>query len=112
VVRVIYFLIGFDGSERCIGGLKLQLTSIVTDSLFARMSAISSVLLQLCNTGGHVVAAKALYGGTHAMLTHFLPQKCNITTTFVDIVDLEEVDNAMIEGKTSVLYFESISNPT
>jgi methionine-gamma-lyase len=46
------------------------------------------------------------------MLTHFLPQKCNITTTFVDIVDLEEVDNAMIEGKTSVLYFESISNPT
>lgn len=76
------------------------------------MSAISSVFLQLCNTGGHVVAAKTLYGGTHALLTHFLPQKCNITTTFVDIVDHEEVDKAMIEGKTSVLYFESISNPT
>lgn len=76
------------------------------------MSAISSVFLQLCNTGGHVVAAKTLYGGSHALLTHFLPQKCNITTTFVDIVDLEEVDKAMIEGKTSVLYFESISNPT
>nr|TKS08788.1 hypothetical protein D5086_0000100870 [Populus alba] len=67
------------------------------------MSAISSVFLQLCNTGGHVVAAKTLYGGSHALLTHFLPQKCNITTTFVDIVDLEEVDKAMIEGKTSVL---------
>jgi methionine-gamma-lyase len=80
--------------------------------LFAGISAISSVFLQLCNTGGHVVAAKTLYGGTHALLTHFLPQKCNITTTFVDIVDLEEVDKAMIEGKTSVLYFESISNPT
>ncbi|KAJ6694866.1 TRANS-SULFURATION ENZYME FAMILY MEMBER [Salix koriyanagi] len=76
------------------------------------MSAISSVLLHLCNSGGHVVAAKSLYGGSHALLTHFLQQKCNITTTFVDIVDLEEVENAMIEGKTSVLYFESISNPT
>ncbi|XP_031262728.1 methionine gamma-lyase [Pistacia vera] len=76
------------------------------------MSAISSVLMQLCSSGGHVVASRTLYGGTHALLTHFLPRACNITTTFVDINKLEMVQNEIVEGKTNVLYFESMSNPT
>ncbi|KAG6396885.1 hypothetical protein SASPL_143043 [Salvia splendens] len=53
------------------------------------MSAVSSVLLQLCSAGGHVVASRTLYGGTHTLLTHFLPRTCNITTSFVDIRDHE-----------------------
>ncbi|CAK7336374.1 unnamed protein product [Dovyalis caffra] len=76
------------------------------------MAAISSVLLQLCKNGGHVVAAETLYGGTYALLKHFLPEKCNITTKFVDITDLDKVKDAIVEGETNVLYFESISNPT
>ncbi|CAN4127131.1 unnamed protein product [Withania somnifera] len=76
------------------------------------MSAISSVMLQLCSSGGHVVASPTLYGGTHALLTHFLPRACNITTTFVDIRDLDMVKEAIVEGRTKVLYFESVSNPT
>ncbi|KAL3645511.1 hypothetical protein CASFOL_010691 [Castilleja foliolosa] len=75
------------------------------------MSAISSVLLQLCGSGEHVVASRTLYGGTHALLTHFLPRACNITTSFVDIGDLEMVRREIIEGRTKVLYFESMSNP-
>ncbi|CAN4077476.1 unnamed protein product [Withania somnifera] len=76
------------------------------------MSAISSVLLQLCSSGGHVVASRTLYGGSHAILTHFLPRACNITTTFVDLRDLDMVKEAIAEGRTKVLYFESMSNPT
>ncbi|KAL3742857.1 hypothetical protein ACJRO7_018203 [Eucalyptus globulus] len=76
------------------------------------MSAISSVLMQLCSSGGHIVASQALYGGTHALLTHFLPRACNITTTFVDIRDHAEVAAAVVQGRTKVLYFESVSNPT
>lgn len=76
------------------------------------MSAISSVLLQLCSSGGHVVASRTLYGGTHALLTHFLPRACNITTTFVDIRDFEKVKEAIVEGRTKVLYFETVANPT
>ncbi|CAN1139060.1 Methionine gamma-lyase [Linum perenne] len=76
------------------------------------ISAIASVLMQLCNSGGHVVAQSKLYGGTHALLNHFLPRTSNITTSFVDIEDLETVKSAMVEGKTNVLYLESISNPT
>ncbi|KAM3271135.1 methionine gamma-lyase-like [Capsicum chacoense] len=76
------------------------------------MSAISSVILQLCSSGDHVVASRTLYGGTHALFMHFLPKKCNITTSFVDIRDLDIVDEAIVEGRTKVLFFESISNPT
>ncbi|KAJ8632383.1 hypothetical protein MRB53_025719 [Persea americana] len=76
------------------------------------MAAISSVLLQICSSGGHVVASGCLYGGTHALLTHFLPRACNITTTFVDAADLVAVREAIKEGETKVLYVESMSNPT
>ncbi|XP_043689303.1 methionine gamma-lyase-like [Telopea speciosissima] len=76
------------------------------------MTAISTVLMQLCNSGGHMVASCCLYGGTHAFLNHFLPTVCNITTTFVDVRDLEMVKEAIVEGKTNVLYVESMSNPT
>ncbi|XP_030468522.2 methionine gamma-lyase-like [Syzygium oleosum] len=76
------------------------------------MSAISSVLMQLCSSGGHVVASRTLYGGTHALLTHFLPRACNIATSLVDIRDHAAVEAAMVRGRTKVLYFESMSNPT
>ena len=75
------------------------------------MSAISAALLQLCSSGDHIVASRTLYGGTHALLTHFFPRTCNITTSFVDIKDLDMVDGAIIEGRTKVLYFEAIANP-
>ncbi|KAK3030668.1 hypothetical protein RJ639_035872 [Escallonia herrerae] len=76
------------------------------------MSAISSVLMQLCSSGDHVVASQTLYGGTHALLTHFFPRACNITTSFVDLRDHDTVKAAIVEGRTKVLYFESVSNPT
>ncbi|CAA6666894.1 unnamed protein product [Spirodela intermedia] len=40
------------------------------------MSAISSVLLQVCGTGGHIVASRRLYGGTYALMSHFLSRAC------------------------------------
>ncbi|KAL8138898.1 hypothetical protein V2J09_004899 [Rumex salicifolius] len=76
------------------------------------MSAISSVLLQLVGACGHVVASQTLYGGTHALLTHFLPRACGITTTFVDVTDHDAVAHALKDTRTRVLYFESVSNPT
>ncbi|XP_031498445.1 methionine gamma-lyase [Nymphaea colorata] len=75
------------------------------------MSAISSVLLQLCASGDHVVAPTCLYGGTHALLTHFLPRAANITATFVDPHDHQAVTDA-IRPNTKVLYLEAMSNPT
>eukprot|EP00877_Chromochloris_zofingiensis_P010162 jgi/Chrzof1/539/Cz01g19150.t1 len=75
------------------------------------MAAISSTLLALCETGDHIVASNTVYGGTHALLKAFLPHKCNITTTFVDITNYAAVE-AAITDRTKVLYTEALSNPT
>ena len=75
------------------------------------MAAISGVVFQLCNAGGHIVASNTVYGGTYALMHDFLPLKANITTTFVDISDLDAVEDA-ITPETRVLYAESIANPT
>jgi methionine-gamma-lyase len=75
------------------------------------MAAISGALMQLCNKDDHIVSANTVYGGTYALLHDFLPAKCGIATTMVDITDLDAVEAAMREN-TRVLYAESIANPT
>ncbi len=75
------------------------------------MAAISATLLQLCDAGDHIVCSNAVYGGTYALLHDTLPPKTGITTTLVDISDLEAVE-AAINERTRVIYAESISNPT
>jgi methionine-gamma-lyase len=75
------------------------------------MGAISAVVLCLCNAGEEVVASKAVYGGTFALLNDFLPAKTGIRTHFVDITDVDAVA-AAITDKTRLIFTESISNPT
>lgn len=73
------------------------------------MGAITSVILQLCGTGHHIVSSRTIYGGTYAFMKNFLP-KLNINTSFVDITKLETVE-AAITPDTKILYCEAISNP-
>tara|TARA_B110000008_G_scaffold8330_1_gene8206 strand:+ start:24077 stop:25300 length:1224 start_codon:yes stop_codon:yes gene_type:complete len=73
------------------------------------MAAITSVLLQLCGAGDHIVSSRTIYGGTYAFLKNFIP-RLHIQTSFVDITDLEKVETAINED-TKILYCESISNP-
>jgi len=75
------------------------------------MAAISGALLHACDSGDHVVAGQALYGGTWALLHDFLPRKANVHTTFVDLSDLKAV-RAAFKKETRVLYCETVSNPT
>jgi methionine-gamma-lyase len=75
------------------------------------MAAIAATILQLCDTGNHVVSGRAVYGGTYALLSEYLPAKAGVTTTFVDTSDLDAVERAMTPD-TKVLYCETLSNPT
>jgi methionine-gamma-lyase len=75
------------------------------------MAAISGALLHACNSGDHIVAGQALYGGTWALLHDFLPRKAAIETSFVDLSDLAAVESAL-RPNTRVLYCETLSNPT
>lgn len=73
------------------------------------MGAITSVIMQLCGAGDHVVSSRTIYGGTYAFLKNFTP-KLQIHTSFVDITDLEKVEAAINEN-TKLIYCEAISNP-
>ena len=75
------------------------------------MAAISATLMQLCDTGDHIVSSNTVYGGTYALLHDLLPAKAGITATLVDISDLAAVEAAITPG-TRVLYTESMANPT
>ncbi|WP_294304269.1 aminotransferase class I/II-fold pyridoxal phosphate-dependent enzyme [uncultured Chryseobacterium sp.] len=73
------------------------------------MGAITSVLMQVCKSGDHIISSRTIYGGTYAFLKNFLPS-FNISTTFVDISNFESIENAVTE-KTKIIYCESVSNP-
>ena len=73
------------------------------------MAAITSTILQLCNSGDHIVCSLTTYGGTFAFMFNYLP-KFNIKVTFVDIVDLDAVRKAM-QPNTKILYTETMTNP-
>ncbi|OOG17082.1 cystathionine beta-lyase [Sphingobacterium sp. CZ-UAM] len=73
------------------------------------MGAITTVLLQLCKSGDHIISSRTIYGGTYAFLKNFLPP-FQIETSFVDINNFEAIEQA-IGPKTKVIYCESVSNP-
>jgi methionine-gamma-lyase len=73
------------------------------------MGAITSVLMQICKSGDHIISSRTIYGGTYAFLKNFLPPY-QINTTFVDINNFESIENA-ITPNTKVIYCESVSNP-
>ncbi|MCW8309691.1 aminotransferase class I/II-fold pyridoxal phosphate-dependent enzyme [Sphingobacterium sp. InxBP1] len=73
------------------------------------MAAITTVLLQLCKSGDHILSSRTIYGGTYAFLKNFLPP-FHIETNFVDISNFEAIELA-IRPNTKVIYCESISNP-
>lgn len=73
------------------------------------MGAITSVLLQLCQSGDEILSSRTIYGGTYAFMKNFLP-KLQIQTKFVDITNLDSVES-LITKNTKVIYCETVSNP-
>ena len=72
-------------------------------------AAISYTIEALAGSGEHIVAQKTIYGGSYNLLAHTLPQY-GISTTFVNVHDLSEVE-AAIKDNTKALYIESLGNP-
>ncbi|MCF8302202.1 MAG: aminotransferase class I/II-fold pyridoxal phosphate-dependent enzyme [Bacteroidales bacterium] len=73
------------------------------------MAAITTAILEICNSGDHIISSMTTYGGTFAFLKNYLP-KFNIEVTFVDITDLDAVKQA-IKSNTKLVYTESVTNP-
>jgi O-acetylhomoserine (thiol)-lyase len=73
-------------------------------------AAETLAILNLCESGGHIVASAALYGGTYNLLHYTLP-KMGIETTFIDDPDDLAAWAAAVQPNTKAFYAESIGNP-
>ena len=78
-------------------------------ALASGAAAITYTLQSLAQNGGHIVAQKTIYGGSYNLLAHTLPN-FGITSTFVNIHDLNEVKTA-IQDNTRAIYIETLGNP-
>ena len=72
-------------------------------------AAITYTLQALGQNGGHFVAQKTIYGGSYNLLEHTLPN-FGITASFVNIHDLQAVEDA-IQENTRAIYIETLGNP-
>lgn len=73
------------------------------------LAAQSAALFTLLRPGDHVVASKALYGGTVTQFKHVLG-KLNVGLDFVDPDDMNAWRGAMTEN-TKCVFAETIGNP-
>lgn len=71
-------------------------------------AAITYAVLNLAQSGDHIVAANNLYGGTYNLLAHTLSQY-GIETTFVD--PSPEALAEAIQENTKAVYVETLGNP-
>ncbi len=74
------------------------------------MAAILSVALAFLAAGDHVICSRAVFGTTTSVFEKYLT-KFGVITTFVDLTDLNQWQQAMRPGKTKLLFCETPSNP-
>ncbi len=72
-------------------------------------AALHLAIVTLMGAGSHIVAASALYGGSHNLLAYTLP-RFGIETTFVDTRD-PEAFRAAIRPETRLVFAETLGNP-
>ncbi|HEX3274320.1 MAG TPA: O-acetylhomoserine aminocarboxypropyltransferase/cysteine synthase family protein [Gemmatimonadales bacterium] len=72
-------------------------------------AATTLTVLNLARAGDHLVSSQTLYGGTYNLFAYTLP-KWGITTSLVDVHDLDQVRRA-ITDRTRLLFVETIGNP-
>lgn len=74
------------------------------------MAAVWAALICQLKTGDHVVAARALFGSCHHIVTKIFP-KFGIEATLIDGTDISQWKSA-VKPNTKIFFFETPSNPT
>ncbi|MEO6928054.1 MAG: O-acetylhomoserine aminocarboxypropyltransferase [Casimicrobiaceae bacterium] len=92
--------------EERVSALEGGVGAIATSS---GQAALHLAIVTLMDAGAHIVASRALYGGSHNLLDYTLP-RFGITTTFVDPRDIDAW-RAAINPQTRLLFGETLGNP-
>ncbi|QSZ41489.1 aminotransferase class I/II-fold pyridoxal phosphate-dependent enzyme [Sulfurimonas aquatica] len=74
------------------------------------MSAIFFAIANAAEAGDNIVCAKQLYGGSLTQTAHTL-KRFGIESRFFDVHKPEEIE-ALVDDKTKVIFFESLTNPS
>src|SRR3990167_79201 len=92
--------------EACIASLE----SGTRGFAFASGMAAINTLIDLLDTGSHVIAMDDLYGGTFRLFDKVKTRTNNLSFSFVDMTDLGNI-TAAITPKTKLIWVETPSNP-
>src|SRR5947199_10164004 len=92
--------------EKCIADLESGSRGFAFASGLAGMSTI----LDLLESGSHIVVSDDLYGGTFRLFDKVRKQSANLEFTYVDLTDASRFEKA-INKNTRMVWIETPSNP-
>jgi len=74
------------------------------------MAAIFYAIANVAEAGDNIIVAKQVYGGTTTLTGHTL-KRFGIETRYFDVRNPSEIE-ALVDDKTKIILFESITNPS
>ena len=77
---------------------------------FASGMAASATVLELLDSGDHVIAMDDLYGGTYRLFENVRKRSAGLNFTFCDLSDLDTLEDSLNE-KTRMIWIETPTNP-
>src|SRR6266496_17584 len=92
--------------EKCIADLE----SGTRGFAFASGLAAMATVLELLESGSHIVVSDDLYGGTFRLFDRVRRRSANLDFTYVDLTDAKDLQRA-IKPKTRMVWIETPSNP-
>ena len=95
-----------DAYEQCIADLEGGIRGFA----FASGMAATATILELLDSGAHVVAGDDLYGGTFRLFHQVRERSANLQFTFTRLEDRDELRRAM-RPETRMVWIETPTNP-
>ena len=96
-----------DVFEKRFAALEGGLAGIATAS---GMAAIFYAIANVAEAGDNIIVAKQVYGGTTTLTGHTI-KRFGIETRYFDVRNPNEIE-ALVDDKTKIIIFESITNPS
>jgi cystathionine gamma-lyase len=92
--------------EKCVADLEGGTAGFA----FASGMAATATILDLLDSGSHVVAMDDLYGGSYRLFERVRRRSAGLDFTFVDLADLDAV-KAAVKPNTRMIWAETPTNP-
>lgn len=92
--------------ERCVANLEDGTVGLA----FASGMAATSTILELVDSGSHIIAMDDMYGGTYRLMENVRKRSAGYVLSFVDLTD-EDAFARAITKETRMVWLETPSNP-